>query len=105
MMYANALRLNVYPMAAIVKVGDTLPDIAEGLNAGSWIVSVTESGNELGLSKEDVQALSDDERTSRLESIGKRFRDAGAHYVIRTIADLPPILDAIEARLQSGEQP
>ncbi|MFN8371302.1 MAG: hypothetical protein U0694_00270 [Anaerolineae bacterium] len=34
MMYQNAMRLNVYPMAAVVKVGDTMPDIEEGLSAG-----------------------------------------------------------------------
>jgi phosphonoacetaldehyde hydrolase len=105
MMYQNALQLNVYPMAAVVKVGDTLPDIEEGLNAGSWIVAVTQSGNELGLSAAEASALADDELTARLTPIETRFRQAGAHNVIRTVAELPPVLDDIEARLRDGEHP
>ena len=34
MCYQNAIQLGVFPMQAIVKVGDTLVDIEEGLNAG-----------------------------------------------------------------------
>jgi len=29
----------------------------------------------------------------------------GAHYVIDSVADLLPVLDAIEARMARGEQP
>ncbi len=33
-------RLNVYPPAAVVKIGDTIPDIAEGRSAGAWSMGV-----------------------------------------------------------------
>ena len=36
----NAIQLGVYPLQTMVKVGDTLPDIEEGLNAGMWTVSL-----------------------------------------------------------------
>lgn len=101
----NAMELNVYPMRAFVKVGDTLPDIAEGLNAGMWTVAVTQSGNEFGLSAGEIAALDRREVSARNKAIEQRMRAAGAHYVIATIADLPPILDAIDARLERGEQP
>ncbi|NWF67480.1 MAG: phosphonoacetaldehyde hydrolase [Chloroflexi bacterium] len=105
MIYQNAIQMNVYPMAAVVKVGDTVPDIEEGLNAGTWVVSVTQSGNSLGLSAADVAALSEDELSAYLAPIERQMRAAGAHYVIGSIADLPPVLEDIEKRLHSGEQP
>jgi phosphonoacetaldehyde hydrolase len=105
MMYENAIQLGVYPMSAIVKVGDTLPDIEEGLNAGVWTISVTETGNELGLTAQEVAALDETILANRLEAIENRFRQAGAHYVVRTIADVPLILDEIEMRLRAGDKP
>jgi len=32
----NAMNPQIYPMEAFVKVGDMLPDVEEGLNAGMW---------------------------------------------------------------------
>ena len=32
----SAMELRAYPPALCVKVGDTVPDIQEGLNAGMW---------------------------------------------------------------------
>src|SRR3990172_3610926 len=43
----NAQQLGVYPMEACVKIGDTLPDIEEGLNAGMWTIGLAKTGNEL----------------------------------------------------------
>jgi phosphonoacetaldehyde hydrolase len=105
MIFRNAEQLGVYPMAAIVKVGDTVPDIAEGLNAGVWTVGLTRSGNELGLSAEAAAALAPAELAARLAAVGARLRQAGAHYLIETVADLPPVLNAINARLACGERP
>lgn len=105
MLYLNAIQLGVYPMTAIVKVGDTVPDIQEGLNAGAWTVAVAQTGNELGLSATEIAAFTEEELAQRLNPITARFEQAGAHYVIRSIADLPPVLDDIESRLQAGEMP
>jgi phosphonoacetaldehyde hydrolase len=55
--FENAQRLNVYPMWTIVKVGDTVPDVLEGINAGAWSVAVARTGNEVGLSEADLAAL------------------------------------------------
>ena len=43
----NAINLQTYPMEAMVKIGDTLPDIEEGLNAGMWTVGLARTGNEM----------------------------------------------------------
>jgi len=105
MIYQNAAQLGVYPMPALVKVGDTLPDIEEGLNAGTWTIGLSRSGNELGLTERECRDLKPGALAARLTQIEQRLRQAGAHYVVETIADVPPILDAIEARLRQGEQP
>lgn len=105
MMYLNAINLGVYPFASVVKVGDTVPDIAEGLNAGAWTVAVSQTGNELGLSAMEVESLDAETLAARLLPIEEKLRQAGAHFVIRSITDLPPVLDQIEEHLRRGEHP
>lgn len=103
MVYESAVRLQVYPFASIAKVGDTPADIQEGLNAGAWSIGVAGTGNGIGLSYEDFQALSPAERESRLQNSGRELERAGAHYVVDTLAELDAVLDDIDARLDSGE--
>lgn len=101
----NAEILGVYPMEAIVKIGDTLPDIEEGLNAGMWTIGLAKTGNELGLNESEVSALSDPELNARLNRARQRMRETGAHYVVDSIADVMPVLDEIDGRLKDGERP
>lgn len=101
----SAMELRVYPMEAAVKVGDTAPDIAEGLNAGMWTVAVTQTGNGLGLSQAQVEALDADDLRARLASAAEQMAAAGAHYVVKGIGDVPALLDEIDARLAHGEHP
>ncbi len=101
----SAMDLRVYPPAAIVKVGDTVPDVEEGLNAGMWVVAVSLTGNELGLSAQDLQVLSPEELAARREQASARLTAAGAHEVIDGIWGLPQALDKVEARLARGERP
>jgi phosphonoacetaldehyde hydrolase len=101
----NAINLGVDCVAACVKVDDTVPGVEEGLNAGMWSIGLAVSGNEVGLSLADWQALPDPERQTRRERAYRRLRQSGAHYVVDTIADLLPCIDDIEARLRRGERP
>lgn len=101
MLYENAIRLRVWPLAAIAKVGDTPSDIAEGLNAGAWSIGVAGTGNAIGLSYEKFLALPAGERDSRLATARLELQQAGAHYVVDTLAELGPVLDDIDARLGS----
>jgi phosphonoacetaldehyde hydrolase len=97
--------MKVYPLEAIVKVGDTISDIEEGLNAGTWAVAVAQTGNMIGLAEEQWRALPDSERSKRLRDARCKLLAAGAHYVIDTLADFDQIADQIETRLQAGERP
>lgn len=105
MIFQNAQRLGVYPLEAIVKVGDTVPDIEEGLNAGCWTVGVALTGNEVGLTEAQVRALPEADRTARLAVARGRLWQAGAHYVIDSVSELEPVIAAINTRLASGERP
>lgn len=40
--------LGVFPREGVIAIGDTLPDIEAGLNAGVWTVGVTATGNKIG---------------------------------------------------------
>ena len=101
----NAKYLGVYPFEAIVKVDDTVPGIEEGINAGMWTVGLAKSGNEVGLTEPEIEALPADELERRLARAHTRMQQAGAHYVVDGIWDLLPCLDDIEARLARGECP
>lgn len=101
----NAMNLGIYPMEAIVKIGDTLPDIAEGLNAGMWTIGLAKTGNEIGLNEAEVNALAEDELEERLTTARTRMYQTGAHYVVDGIADVLPMLDTINGRIYRGERP
>ncbi len=92
--------LDVYPPAAVIKVGDTIADIEAGLNAGVWTVGVAETGNLVGLTQDQFNALSPDDRAQRIATAEEKFREAGADYVIASIAKLPEILEQINERLE-----
>jgi len=103
--YRTFLDLAVWPAHASIKVDDTVPGIAEGRSAGTWTVGITLSGNGVGLSQEEVLALSNEERAARIERAAAPLKAAGADYIIDSVADLLPVVEAIEARLAAGEGP
>ena len=96
MCWRNAIELGIYPMADMVKVGDTLADIHEGRNAGMISVGVVIGSNEMGLSREEADALPAAAFCERAERARKRFFEAGADYVIGSMAELPGLIDRIE---------
>lgn len=100
-----AMRLGVYPLEAIVKIGDTIPDIEEGLNAGMWTIGVARTGNEIGLSLAELARVPADRLATDLAKVHARMYQAGAHYVVDSIGDCDPILDEIERRLRAGQRP
>jgi phosphonoacetaldehyde hydrolase len=103
MMYRCFADLGVYPPESVVKVDDTEPGIAEAIAAGSWAVGVTLSGNLCGLSRDELALLGEPDRDAIRKSAGDTLRAAGAHYVIDSVADLLPVIDAIGSqRMQAA---
>jgi phosphonoacetaldehyde hydrolase len=84
MMYTAAIRMQAYPMGAFVKVGDTVADIQEGLNAGAWSVGVAGTGNSAAMPRDVARG---------------ELEVAGAHFVINTLAELEAVITEVEARL------
>jgi phosphonoacetaldehyde hydrolase len=95
----------VSPVEAVVKIGDTVVDVEEGLNGGMWSVAITVTGNEVGVPLAEWQALPEAERVRLRAEAADKLARAGAHYVIDSLADAGPVLDDIEARLARGERP
>ncbi|PIB91855.1 phosphonoacetaldehyde hydrolase [Caulobacter sp. FWC2] len=105
MMWKALVELGAWPARACVKVDDAVVGIGEGLEVGAWTVGLSASGNGVGLSREDLALLPEAERSARIEASAQALRDAGAHYVVDSVADLGPVLAEIEARIARGERP
>jgi phosphonoacetaldehyde hydrolase len=101
----NAINLGVATVQACVKVDDTVPGIEEGLNAGMWTVGLTVSGNEVGLPRPEWEALPVREQQARRDRAQRRLAQAGAHYVVDTIAGLLRCVDDIQTRIRQGDRP
>ncbi|HEX8374735.1 MAG TPA: phosphonoacetaldehyde hydrolase, partial [Geminicoccaceae bacterium] len=102
MMYRTFADLGVHPPASVVKVDDTEPGIAEGVAAGTWTVGVTVSGNLVGLSLLEWEALPAGEQARLRERAAVKLYQAGADFVLDTVADLPRLAGEIDDRLAAG---
>jgi phosphonoacetaldehyde hydrolase len=105
MCYRNAILLGVFPLWRCIKIGDTPADIAEGLNAGMWTIAITATGNEIGVSQREWEALSSQERAAQKRSAARKLTDAGAHYTAPSLPDCTELLNDIERRIAAGEKP
>lgn len=101
----NARLMNIYPMEALIKVGDTSADIQEGLNAGMWTIGIAKTGNEMGLSKTEIATLSQMELAGRLSTIYRKLYQVGSHFVIDDLSELPQVVDQINEMLSMGQKP
>jgi phosphonoacetaldehyde hydrolase len=99
------VNLSISPVEAVVKIGDTVVDIEEGLNGGMWTIGLAATGNEVGLTAKQYGALSASERNRLTSAAADKLARAGAHYVVNGLADVLPVINMIEARLARGEKP
>lgn len=105
MALANVIELGLSAVHRCIKVDDAVPGISEGLNAGMWTVGLSVSGNEFGATLEEFAAMSEDEVAARRAPAEAKLRQAGAHYVIDTLAGIGPVIADINRRLAAGERP
>ncbi len=105
MVMSNMQQARVFPPEAVVKVDDTKPGIAEGLNAGTWTIGLAKTGNEVGLNEQELAALSAEEVKRKVARATDGLAKAGAHYVAESISDVPAIITEIERRLKMGDRP
>lgn len=95
MIFKNLQELHVSSVYHAVKVGDTVSDIQEGVNAGVWSVGIVEGSSELGMSQAEWNALPEAEREILVKKVEKTFRDAGAHFVLSNLSGLPDLICAL----------
>lgn len=105
MIFKNMIQNKIYPVASVIKIGDTISDIKEGTNAGCWSVGVIDSSNELGLTKEEFDNMPSGELSVLKNRVKEKFENAGAHLVINNLFELPAVLDKINEQLSQGERP
>jgi len=99
MLMRNAQLLDVYPPSACVKIGDTISDIEEGLNAGMWTIGLTRSGNMVGLTAKEWSALPNEDKRERVALAEKILLAAGAHYIAEDLTRCNELFERIEQRL------
>ena len=89
-------RLGVSDPARAVKIGDTLNDVYEGVRAGMWVIGLTLCGALIGVSEEEMSALSEEERNILHDRASWKLINAGAHFTAPDLASCLPILDEIQ---------
>jgi len=105
MVLSNMQQGRIFPPEAVVKVDDTKPGISEGLNAGTWTIGLSKTGNEVGLNEKELAALSAEEVKRRVARAADGLAKMGAHYLVESIVDVPPVITEIEQRLKMGDRP
>ena len=104
MIYRNMIDLNIQNTDNVVKIGDTIEDIREGLNAKVWTIGVAVGSSELGLSEAEVNEVSELALNEKTADVRHKMMDAGAHFVIDTMAELPGIIEHINCILSKHEK-
>ena len=102
MIYQNMIDLAVPSTDCVLKYGDTIADIKEGINAKVWTVGVILGSNELGLTQEEVEQMSPATLTARKAEVRQRMLLAGAQYVVDSIEELPQIIELINHKLNTN---
>ena len=92
MIFRNIEALGIKKVRRVLKVGDTVSDIKEGKNAGVWSAGIVVGSSEMGLTLEEYEALTQDEREKKCAEVADRFIEAGADKVFYTIEDLGEFL-------------
>jgi len=99
MIWNNLMHFGIADPREALKIGDTKTDIAEGINADCWTVGVIMGSSELGLTRDDVSVLPDDELKDRKAAVRAIYYKAGADYIIDDMDELPGVITDINRRL------
>jgi phosphonoacetaldehyde hydrolase len=102
MIYRNCENMNVFPLSQMVKIGDTIADIQEGINAGMWTIGLTKSGNELGLSLTEAESADPVWMAQKIALAGRKMTTNGVDFVAEGVWDCWPILEEIDEQIQSN---
>lgn len=105
MIYHNMEKLKLSAAWKTVKVGDTVSDIKEGVNAGVWSVGVIVGSSEMGLSSEEYYGLAQIDKEAIIAKTAQTFKENGADFTIETMGELPQLIEAINDLIATGKRP
>ena len=92
MIFTNMQVLGIDHVHKVMKIGDTLSDIAEGKHAGVYTVGVLEGSSLVGVSETEYKELSDEKRCALLETAREAYFAHGADAVIMNFKELPTLV-------------
>lgn len=95
MIFENMKELDIGSVTEVIKVGDTVADVKEGLHAGVISIGVIVGSSEMGLSEEEYFALDETQQNELIEKTKAKFEKAGAHYTIHTMAELMGLIEKL----------
>lgn len=95
MIQKNMMTLAIKDVRKIIKVGDTIADLQEGLHAGCYSIGVVKGSSMLGFDEKQVKQINKEDLTLRCESVRKEMLSAGAHSVIESIVELPQLIERL----------
>ncbi|WP_264740070.1 phosphonoacetaldehyde hydrolase [Cytobacillus firmus] len=102
MIFRNMEELKITAAWKTVKVGDTVSDIKEAMNAGIWSVGIIVGSSEMGLSQQEYRSLSPHQKEEVIEKTKEIFISNGADFTIRTMSELPQIIEKINGLISKG---
>jgi phosphonoacetaldehyde hydrolase len=105
MIFRNIETLRLSAPWKVVKVGDTVADIKEGINAGVWSVGVVIGSSQMGLSYEEFKTLSENDKNEAIKNTEESFLKAGSDFTIRTMGELPGLVERINGFLSEDRRP
>lgn len=88
-----------------MKVGDTISDMKEGVNAGVWTVGVIVGSSEMGLSLNEYTSLPELDKQNLISKTADTFMKNGADFTVKTIEELPELIDTINLLISEGKRP
>jgi len=92
MIEANLKEMGITQKAAVIKIGDTISDIKEGLNAGVMSVGVIEGSSIMGFSEAEYESLTPTKKQREIKRVREAYEKAGAHATILNLSELPNIV-------------
>lgn len=101
----NVIDLGVKDVANCIKFDDSAPGITEGLTAGMWTVGIALTGNAVGLTEQEWAECNADQQAMLKQQAYTKLSEAGAHYIVDSLADAVPVIQTIMAKRARNERP
>ncbi|RKD27173.1 phosphonoacetaldehyde hydrolase [Caminicella sporogenes DSM 14501] len=105
MIFRNMEALGLLTTWKVVKVGDTVADIKEGVNSGVWSVGVAVGSSQMGVNIEQFNSLSKEDKMNMVQKVKEVFLKAGADFVVENMSELPMLIEKINILIGEGKRP